>query len=559
MALTYYANRISPNISRTPKVGDIPGSLICERVPIARTGWQPYTPQELKIEAPVPIVQVYRSPEEVFHPAALASFESVPVTDTHPPEFVSPVNWCAYSRGHVTNVRVGNAYADGEYVLADLMIKDASLINKVEPPDGQRETSAGYTYDLVCYTCARPPAECICPEDTRDYRYSQINIRGNHVAVVPNGRAGHEVRINDAAPALEETNQPIVETTPEKPETLAPAVETIPPTNEITQTVAATDAAVPAVQINSEREERPKLMETPATETGTSPIKNWFTRTFGLGLAELSKTAKPEEVTEAARSLYAFDSESEAVERNKEYAAKAHERARLSAVDEEPKEPEKKEAPKEEPKKEEVKEKEEGKDTMDRNAKDAQAATDARMDRLCDAIESLVKAQGSNKGSEKAKDAEAEGEIKEDEIKDAEVSEEEKEKESRDADVLQPVEELSGEEIPENPIPGADSAAAMKRYLQSVKPIIAASGDRKAIDAFNKEWRRVAGTDTTPGRKGTYADLNNPKKGEDVRNQEQRVGKDAVRKSPEEIGADFEKQTRKYHRKNAGEVNKEAA
>lgn len=552
MPLSYYASCISPNISRTPE-----GYIVATKVPVARVGWQTYSPQEVKLDVNFPTVELYRSPSQVFDPRAIASFEGKTLTDTHPPEFLSKDTWSAYARGHVQNIRGGSTYEDGDFLLADIIITDPVLISKVEPSDGQREISAGYRYELVCYTCGNAPTECICPNETRDNRYAQINIRGNHVAVVPNGRAGHEVRINDAAPALEETNQPIVETTPEIPETIAPVIETIPPTNEITQTVAATDAAVAAVQTNSEREERPKPMDKTVIEDGKKP--NFLRRILGLGLAEFSKTAEPDQVADAARSLYAFDSESEAVERNKEYAAKAHERARLSAVDEEPKEPEKKEAPKEEPKKEEVKEKEEGKDTMDRNAKDAQPATDARMDRLCDAIESLVKAQGNNKGSEKAKDAEAEGEIKEDEIKDAEVSEEEKEKESRDADVLQPVEELSGEEIPDNPIPGADSAAAMKRYLQSVKPIIAASGDRKAIDAFNKEWRRVAGTDTTPGRKGTYADLNNPKKGEDVRNQEQRVGKDAVQKSPEEIGADFEKQTRKYHRKNAGEVNKEAA
>ena len=65
---------------------------------------------------------------------------------------------------------------------ADLLIKDANLISDVE--SGMlREVSCGYLCEYV-------------PDGSG---YKQQNIRGNHVAVVPRGRAGHEVAIKDQA------------------------------------------------------------------------------------------------------------------------------------------------------------------------------------------------------------------------------------------------------------------------------------------------------------------------------------------------------------------------
>lgn len=173
MPIAYYGTDISPNKTET-----IEGYLVCRNVPIARTGAQEYTARELMLDGdPERPVVVDRRPEDVFEPAVLASFEGKPVTDGHPPENVGPENYAAYSRGHVQNVR-----REGDFIVADLYINDKALASDIQ--NGvKREVSCGYTCNYV--------------PDGAGYR--QERIRGNHVAVVPRGRAGHEVAIQDHA------------------------------------------------------------------------------------------------------------------------------------------------------------------------------------------------------------------------------------------------------------------------------------------------------------------------------------------------------------------------
>lgn len=173
MPIAYYGTDISPNKTET-----VEGYLVCRNVPIARTGAQEYTARELMLDGdPERPVVVDRRPEDVFEPAVLASFEGKPVTDGHPPENVGPENYTAYSRGHVQNVR-----REGDFIVADLYINDKALASDIQ--NGvKREVSCGYTCNYV--------------PDGAGYR--QERIRGNHVAVVPRGRAGHEVAIQDHA------------------------------------------------------------------------------------------------------------------------------------------------------------------------------------------------------------------------------------------------------------------------------------------------------------------------------------------------------------------------
>lgn len=170
----FYGARFSPHMTKTPE-----GFLICHSVPICRTGVQEYLPQELGIEAEAAI-KVYRDEEEVFKPSAVASFEGKPVTDDHPPVEVDASNYASYTRGTVQNVRRG-ADGDGDKLVCDLVVYDASLIAKIEA--GKREISCGY--------------ECKYQEEADGY-YHQRDIIGNHVAIVTEGRAGHEVSIRDA-------------------------------------------------------------------------------------------------------------------------------------------------------------------------------------------------------------------------------------------------------------------------------------------------------------------------------------------------------------------------
>ena len=176
MSKAYFGSRISDHILKTPE-----GFLICKDVPIARTGTQQYRGCEFGGPVADGIYNVQRPEAEVFDRAAVASFEGKPVCDEHPDEDVTPDNYRRYMKGVCRDVRRG----DGDLsncLVADLVIYDADLINKIEA--GKREISCGY--------------DCLW-NPTSDSSYDQLEIRGNHVAVVDRGRAGHKVAIRDTA------------------------------------------------------------------------------------------------------------------------------------------------------------------------------------------------------------------------------------------------------------------------------------------------------------------------------------------------------------------------
>ena len=171
--LAYYGTAISEHITKKPS-----GGIICTGVPVARTGTQEYLARELQLDGdPERIIPVRREPEEVFSPAALASFEGCAVTDGHPPENVTAENFSAYVRGHAQNVR-----RSGDYVVADLHIDDAALASDVLN-HVKRQVSCGY----------------LCTYAADGNGYAQKGILGNHIAIVPRGRAGSSVSIKDAA------------------------------------------------------------------------------------------------------------------------------------------------------------------------------------------------------------------------------------------------------------------------------------------------------------------------------------------------------------------------
>ena len=179
MEIRYYGDKLSQRIAKTPE-----GFLICQDVPISRTGYQEYLAKEI-MDNPInenKVIYVYRPAKEVFDIRSLASFEGKPVTNEHPEEDVTPENYNKYSCGHVQNVHVGEG-EDSNKVLADLYITDPVLIKLIE--DGKREVSCGYYAE---------------EKKDGDGRLCQTKIRGNHVAVVRSGRAGNKVCIRDHNP-----------------------------------------------------------------------------------------------------------------------------------------------------------------------------------------------------------------------------------------------------------------------------------------------------------------------------------------------------------------------
>lgn len=171
----FTTTQLSPNISETPE-----GYLVCMGVSVARTGEQIYGVGETPIQPdPDGKVIVRRDAKEVFRPETIASFEGKPFTLQHPDVFVNPSNWSQLARGIVQNVRRGSGEQENDLV-ADLLVTDKTAIEAIR--SGLREVSCGYEAEYV---------------ETGVGRGEQINIIGNHIALVEEGRAGAAYAIND--------------------------------------------------------------------------------------------------------------------------------------------------------------------------------------------------------------------------------------------------------------------------------------------------------------------------------------------------------------------------
>ncbi len=122
----------------------------------------------------------YRPPEEAFSPEAMNSFAFVPLTNGHPPQgFLDASNTKMYQVGSVLQPS-----QDGDKVRSQFLITDGDAI--ADAKAGKLQLSGGYTCDLDM-----TPGEV----DGKHYDGVQRNVRGNHVALVKEGRAGPEVRI----------------------------------------------------------------------------------------------------------------------------------------------------------------------------------------------------------------------------------------------------------------------------------------------------------------------------------------------------------------------------
>jgi uncharacterized protein len=171
----YTTEKLGPKQSLTPE-----GFLLCEEVPIARTGLLVYGPDETPIEAgPNGVVKIIREESEVFHPDAIASFMGKPVTNDHPYEDVTPDNWKELAVGTCMNPRRGVGAMD-DLLIADLLITSKSAILLIK--EGKREVSCGYEADY---------------EEVAPGAGKQTDIRGNHIALVESGRCGARCAISD--------------------------------------------------------------------------------------------------------------------------------------------------------------------------------------------------------------------------------------------------------------------------------------------------------------------------------------------------------------------------
>jgi hypothetical protein len=163
------SEKLSEHKYKTPE-----GYLICTDAILARTGKQTYTKDELFCDGDNTEVNVDRPYDEVMNAKTIASFENKPITFDHPDEDVNVGNYKDYAIGYVRDVHQGKTDKGEDVILGNLVITDQEAINAIEQGD-HTDLSCGYDCDI---------------KDDGNGNYSQTNIRGNHLALCEQGRAG---------------------------------------------------------------------------------------------------------------------------------------------------------------------------------------------------------------------------------------------------------------------------------------------------------------------------------------------------------------------------------
>lgn len=157
--------------------------------PISRVGVFPYSGRQIDSSLdPDKIYQVYRPEEELSSQACIDSFKLLPWVDLHPNRLLGSEadgRMPAEEKG-IEGVIGEDVYFENGILYGNLKLFSDHMDGKID--DGVRELSAGYgcIYELVSGVFNGQPYDAI-----------QRNIRGNHLALVPEGRMGPEVAVLD--------------------------------------------------------------------------------------------------------------------------------------------------------------------------------------------------------------------------------------------------------------------------------------------------------------------------------------------------------------------------
>ncbi len=172
--------------TQSARTEDINGWAEIKGNPISKVGVFPYSGAQISPDfEPDKIYQVYRPEEELNNEETIESFKLVPWVDEHAmlgnEEGLTPAE-----RKGIQGVIGEDVYFEDGYLKANLKIFSNKLANLID--SGKKELSIGYRclYDIVSgvYNGVR-------------YDAVQRQIRGNHVALVEEGRSGPDVAVLD--------------------------------------------------------------------------------------------------------------------------------------------------------------------------------------------------------------------------------------------------------------------------------------------------------------------------------------------------------------------------
>lgn len=224
----------------TARKTDINGWFEVKRNPLSRVGVFPYSGRSLGKtgEDADRIFRVYRPEEELSSPECLESFKLIPWVDNH--TMLGPNEEAGQTPAEEKGVQgvIGEEIVyDSGVLYGNIKVFSNSLARLIAA--GKRQLSAGYrcVYDWTAGAWNGQPYDCV-----------QRAIRGNHLALVQEGRMGPSVAVLDHLTFSFDAQEAIAMADKETPEggaagtmTLADALKML---NELAPQVAALTAAV---------------------------------------------------------------------------------------------------------------------------------------------------------------------------------------------------------------------------------------------------------------------------------------------------------------------------
>jgi len=181
----------TPDESSSKRKADTNGWYEIKENPLSKTGVFPYLGKTIHESLdPDTIYHVYRPAEELSKEETLESFRLLPWIDDHVMLGASDDGLTPAEKKGIQGVIGEEISFDGEYLRGNLKVFSEKLMSLIQ--NGKKELSIGYRclYDLAPGVYNGQPYDAI-----------QREIRGNHVALVDEGRSGPDVAVLDSKKA----------------------------------------------------------------------------------------------------------------------------------------------------------------------------------------------------------------------------------------------------------------------------------------------------------------------------------------------------------------------
>lgn len=173
------------------------GWMTVDGNPISKVGVFPYLGSQIGAPDPKQIYMVYRPEEELKNPETIESFKLTPFINEHPQALLGNVSGLVNTdKKRVEGVFGEKVYFEYPYLKANLRVYSAETLDSIDL--GKEELSAGYTCDWV-------PENGVF--EGKAYQYAQRRIRGNHGALVTEGRSGPDVSVMDSMTFIIESKE----------------------------------------------------------------------------------------------------------------------------------------------------------------------------------------------------------------------------------------------------------------------------------------------------------------------------------------------------------------